>query len=94
MNSKTEKYLDKVLDYMVRNTLIKNYLFNPIFRPIDRTIPIFDPNVMNDPDYTLKLYYYLTTQFGLTNDEVKHVFFNYIEVLKDMYDKHNNNKKI
>ena len=87
-----KKYLDKVLDHMVRNTLIKNYLFNPIFRPIDRAIPIFAPDVMNDPDYIIKLYYYLTKQFGLTNDEVKYVFGKWVSVMKDMYDKHNNKK--
>ncbi len=92
-----KKYLDKVVENMVRNTLIKNYLFNPLFRPINRYIPVFSYDVTDDPEETrfiLSLYEYLTTQFGLTNDEVKHVFFNYIEVLKDMYDKHNNNKKI
>jgi len=92
MDNKTEKYLDRVLEHMVRNTLIKNYLFNPIFRPIDRAIPIFAPDVMNDPDYIIKLYYYLTKQFGLTDDEVKYVFGKWVGVMKDMYDKHNNKK--
>jgi len=94
MDNKTEKYLDKVLDHMVRNTLIKNYLFTPIFRPIDMSIPIFTPDVdlYLTWGYMKPLYNYLTKQFGLTDDEVKYVFGKWVSVMKDMYDKHNNKK--
>ena len=41
MDNKTEKYLDRVLDHLVRNTEIENYLWNPTLRVIDKPIPIF-----------------------------------------------------
>jgi len=46
MNNK--KYLDKVVDHMVRNTVIENYLWNPTLRLIDSPIPIFAPDVAED----------------------------------------------
>lgn len=93
MDSKTEKYLDKVLYHMVRNTEIENYLWNPTLRVINSPIPIFAPDVGEDSwGYMLPLYNYLTKQFGLTDDEVKYVFGKWVGVMKDMYDKHNNKK--
>ena len=93
MNSKTNKYLDKVVDHMVRNTVIKNYLWNPTLRLIDSPIPIFAPDVGDDSwGYMVPLYNYLTKQFGLTNDEIGYVFGKWVGVMKDMYDKHNNKK--
>ena len=93
MNSKTKKYLDKVVDHMVRNTEIENYLWNPTLRLIDSPIPIFAPDVGDDSwGYMVPLYNYLTKQFGLTNDEIGYVFGKWVSVMKDMYDKHNNKK--
>jgi len=90
-----KKYLDKVVEHMVRNTEIENYLWNPTFRPIDSPIPIFAPDVADDSwGYMIPLYNYLKGQFGLTNDEIGYVFGKWVSVMKDMYDKHNNNKKI
>ena len=81
-----KKYLDKVVDYMVRNTVIKNYLWNPTLRLIDSPIPIFAPDVAEDSwGYMLPLYNYLTKQFGLTNDEVQYVFGRWVGVMKEMY---------
>ena len=57
MDSKTEKYLDKVLDHLVRNTEIENYLWNPTLRVINSPIPIFAPDVGEDSwDYIIPLY--------------------------------------
>jgi len=84
MNNK--KYLDKVVDHMVRNTVIENYLWNPTLRLIDSPIPIFAPDVAEDSwGYMLPLYNYLTKQFGLTNDEVQYVFGRWVGVMKEMY---------
>jgi len=86
MDSKTEKYLDKVLDHMVRNTEIENYLWNPTLRVIDRPIPIFAPDVGEDSwNYIIPLYDYLRKQFGLTNDEIGYVFGKWVDVMKEMY---------
>jgi len=79
-------YLDKVVDHMVRNTVIENYLWNPTLRLIDSPIPIFAPDVAEDSwGYMLPLYNYLTKQFGLTNDEVQYVFGRWVGVMKEMY---------
>jgi hypothetical protein len=84
MNNKD--YLDKVVDHMVRNTVIENYLWNPTLRLIDSPIPIFAPDVAEDSwGYMLPLYNYLTKQFGLTNDEVQYVFGRWVGVMKEMY---------
>ena len=86
MDSKTEKYLDKVVDHMVRNTVIENYLWNPTLRVINSPIPIFAPDVGEDSwGYIIPLYNYLTKQFGLTNDEIQYVFGKWVDVMKDMY---------
>lgn len=88
-----KKYLDKVVDHMVRNTEIENYLWNPTLRVINSPIPIFAPDVGGDSwSYMIPLYNYLTKQFGLTNDEIGYVFGKWVDVMKDMYDKHNNKK--
>ena len=84
MNNKD--YLDKVVDHMVRNTVIENYLWNPTLRVINSPIPIFAPDVAEDSwGYMLPLYNYLTKQFGLTNDEVQYVFGRWVGVMKEMY---------
>ena len=81
-----KKYLDKVVDHMGRSTEIENYLWNPTFRPIDRPIPIFSPDVGDDSwGYMIPLYEYLTKQFGLTNDEVKYVIERWVGVMKEIY---------
>jgi len=81
-----KKYLDKVLDHMVRNTEIENYLWNPTLRVINSPIPIFAPDVGEDSwGYIIKLYNYLTKQFGLTDDEVQYVFERWVGVMKEMY---------
>ena len=81
-----KRYLDKVVDYMVRNTVIKNYLWNPTLRLIDSPIPIFAPDVGEDSwGYIIPLYDYLRKQFGLTDDEVQYVFERWVGVMKEMY---------
>ena len=88
MDNKTEKYLDRVLDHLVRNTEIENYLWNPTLRVIDKPIPIFAPDVGDDSwGYMIPLYNYLTKQFGLTNDEIGYVFGKWVDVMKDIYEK-------
>ena len=84
MNNKD--YLDKVVDHMVRNTVIENYLWNPTLRVIESPIPIFAPDVAEGSwGYMLPLYNYLTKQFGLTNAEVQYVFGRWVGVMKEMY---------
>ena len=84
----SNKYLDKVVDHMVRNTVIKNYLWNPTLRLIDSPIPIFATDVDHDSwGYMIPLYNYLKGQFGLIDDEIKYVFGRWVSVMKDMYDK-------
>jgi hypothetical protein len=83
-----KKYLDKVVNHMVKYTKIPSMLLNPLFVPINRHIPIFtdDPvNDINTTHYLLPMYSYLKTQFGLIDDEVKYVFKQYIDVIIDMY---------
>jgi hypothetical protein len=95
MENKIKRYLDRVVEYMVSNTVIKNYLLNPTFRPIDTPIPIFDPNGIDDPymvHYIKPLKKYLEEQFGLTYWEFKYVFKRYIDVMIDKYDQHHLDK--
>ncbi len=85
-----KKYLDKVVDHMVRNTVIENYQYNPKFRPVNGYIPIFSDDPVNDINtthYLLPMHDYLKKQFGLIDDEIQYVFERYVDVLKDMYNK-------
>ena len=88
-----KKYLDKVLDHLVKNTEIENYLWNPTLRVINSPIPIFAPDVADDSwVYMVPLYNYLKGQFGLTNDEIGYVFGKWVGVMKDIYEKGYNKK--
>ena len=89
-----KKYLDKVVDHMVRNTKIESLLVNPLFRPIDKYVPIFSDDPVKDIETTqyfgTSMYDYLKNQFGLIDDEVKYVLEQYINVVRGKYKKHNN----
>jgi len=89
-----KKYLDKVIGSLVRSTKIESLLVNPLFRPINKYIPIFSDDPVKDIETTqyfgTSMYDYLKNQFGLIDDEVKYVIEQYIDVVKDKYKKHNN----
>ena len=82
-----KKYLDRVIDHMVRNTLIESLLVNPLFRPINKYIPIFSDDPVKDIETTqyfgTSMYDYLKNQFGLIDDEVRYVFNRYVDIIID-----------
>lgn len=83
-----KRYLDKVLDHMVRNTEIKFFEeldYNFWFGPLSTYLPIF--SYVNDEDRISPTIFlrYCVRQFGLTEEETQYVWVNYIKTMVDKY---------
>ena len=94
-----KKYLDKVLDHLVRSTEIdyENESISVSFSPSISSrsfsssflFSLFPPSLSIRSSLLSYFYDYCKNQFGLTKDEIGYVFVKWVDVLKDKYDKHN-----
>lgn len=98
MNNK--KYLDKVVDHMVRNTKIEEYIlynkenvyhfwFEPLSTHLFNSRNLYKGDVDEDRISPTIFLRYCVRQFGLTEEETQYVWVNYI---RTMVDKHINKK--
>ena len=98
MNNK--KYLDKVVDHMVRNTKIEEYIlynkenvyhfwFEPLSTHLFNSRNLYKGDVDENRISPTIFLRYCVRQFGLTEEETQYVWVNYI---RTMVDKHNNKK--
>ena len=98
MNNK--KYLDKVVDHMVRNTKIEEYIlynkenvyhfwFEPLSTHLFNSRNLYKGDVDEDRISPTIFLRYCVRHFGLTEEETQYVWVNYI---RTMVDKHNNKK--
>ena len=98
MNNK--KYLDKVVDHMVRNTKIEEYIlynkenfyhfwFEPLSTHLFNSRNLYKGDVDEDRISPTIFLRYCVRQFGLTEEETQYVWVNYI---RTTVDKHNNKK--
>ena len=95
-----KKYLDKVIDHMVRNTKIEEYIlynkenvyhfwFEPLSTHLFNSRNLYKGDVDEDRISPTIFLRYCVRQFGLTEEETQYVWVNYI---RTMVDKHNNKK--
>jgi hypothetical protein len=95
-----KKYLDKVVDHMVRNTKIEEYIlynkenvyhfwFEPLSTHLFNSRNLYKGDVDEDRISPTIFLRYCVRQFGLTEEETQYVWVNYI---RTMVDKHNNKK--
>jgi hypothetical protein len=83
MNNKTKKYLDKVIEFIVEDTIIDNdqdlvltpFTFHLSFLSIHP--PLFHP-------YPTSFYTYCKEVYGLTNDEIIYVWEKYEDELYEI----------
>jgi hypothetical protein len=95
-----KKYLDKVVDHMVRNTKIEEYIlynkenvyhfwFEPLSTHLFNSRNLYKGDVDEDRISPTIFLRYCVRQFGLTEEETQYVWVNYI---RTMVDKHINKK--
>lgn len=95
-----KKYLDKVVDHMVRNTKIEEYIlfnsenfyhfwFEPLSTHLFNSRNLYKGDVDEDRISPTIFLRYCVRQFGLTEEETQYVWVNYI---RTMVDKQNNKK--
>ena len=96
-----KKYLDKVVDHMVRNTKIEEYRlcdgcrwvyhfwFEPLSTHLFNSRNLYKGDVDEDRINPTIFLRYCVRQFGLTEEETQYVWVNYI---RTMVDKHINKK--
>ncbi len=74
-----KRYLDKVINHMVKGTKIDNNNLTslPFFVP-QSFLPAFTPSY---PSYFFSSY--CKNTFGLTEDEIKYVWKEYIKIIED-----------
>ena len=95
-----KKYLDKVVDHMVRNTKIEEYIlynkenfyhfwFEPLSTHLFNSRNLYKGDVDEDRISPTIFLRYCLRQFGLTEEETQYVWVNYI---RTMVDKHINKK--
>ena len=74
-----KKYLDKVLDHLVRSTKI-NYENNEVNTPIPHLFPSYFHFPFTPPSTFTK---YCKDQFGLTEEEMEYVWKEYVDIIND-----------
>ena len=96
----SKKYLDRVVDHMVRNTKIEEYIlynkenfyhfwFEPLSTHLFNSRNLYKGDVDEDRISPTIFLRYCVRQFGLTEEETQYVWVNYI---RTMVDKHINKK--
>lgn len=84
----SKEYLDKVLDHLVRNTKIDyekeiiTFPFSITYDTLLFSLPFHTfYHLVTRPTYSFEIYFKNT--FGLTDDEIKYVFKQYRDNIKD-----------
>ena len=89
-----KKYLDKVVDHMVRNTKIEEYIlynkenvyhfwFEPLSTHLFNSRNLYKGDVDEDRISPTIFLRYCVRQFGLTEEETQYVWVNYIRTMVD-----------
>lgn len=89
-----KKYLDKVIDHMVRNTKIEEYIlynkenvyhfwFEPLSTHLFNSRNLYKGDVDEDRISPTTFLRYCVRQFGLTEEETQYVWVNYIRTMVD-----------
>ena len=92
MDSKTEKYLDRVIGSLVRGTNIDyekgiiTFPFSPYPLSFNLTLPFkyIPPSLsfsFSVPTYSFEIY--CKNTYGLTEEEIKYVYKQYRDIIKD-----------
>ncbi len=86
MNSKTEKYLDRVLDHLIRRTKI-DYEKGEIILPFKISSTPFGLSAFiyfyRSPPFSLPFVKYCNRQFGLTEEEIEYIYHRYVKIIED-----------
>ena len=82
-----KKYIDKVLDHLVKGTKI-DYDREEIHFPFPPSSPVtlfsfFSLSAYTLPVPSLSFSYYCKNEFGLTNEEIDYVWEMYKDIIKD-----------
>jgi hypothetical protein len=85
MNDK--KYLDKVIEHLIRRTKI-DYDKGEIIFPFTTnstpfSITYFRSPFVFNPYFSLPFIKYCNRQFGLTEDEIEYVYHRYVKIIED-----------
>ena len=93
MDNKIKRYLDMVLDHLVRGTKIdyeNERIYPSSLLPISFPLflpPSFSPLSPSSSSYSSSLSDYCRNQFGLTDEEIEYVWNEFKEIIKDKISK-------
>lgn len=84
-----KRYLDKVVDHMVRGTKVDYDEGEIIFPFTTRSTPFSLSYFLsfNSFNYSLPFIKYCGDQFGLTEEEIDYVYDRYVKIIEDKYNK-------
>ena len=93
-DDKKQKYLNKILEWFVRDTII-NYETSIIYYPFSsigptgKLLPSFFDNLKNKLSMTFPsdIHIYCRDTYGLNPDETKYIWDKYKKIIRDRYDK-------
>ena len=93
-DDRKQKYLDKILEWFVRDTII-NYETSIIYYPFSsigptgKRLPSFFDNLKNKLSMTFPsdIHIYCRDTYGLTPDETKYIWDEYKKIIRDRFDK-------
>ena len=81
-----KKYLDKILDHMVRGVKI-NYGTGRVYTPFSLPLLPLTFTFLLSTSPPLLFFKYCVNQFGLTKDEIDYVWGQYSTIIKDKISK-------
>jgi len=82
MKDKQNTYLDKVVEFLIRDTRI-DYRTNEIKFPFDKSIFSYDNYFFNMNYFSSTFSRYVTITYGLTMDEDDYVWDTYKDIIKN-----------
>lgn len=93
-DDRKQKYLDKILEWFVRDTII-NYETSIIYYPFSsigptgKRLPSFFDNLKNKLSMTFPsdIHIYCRDTYGLNHDETKYIWDKYKKIIRDRFDK-------
>ena len=93
-DDRKQKYLDKILEWFVRDTII-NYETSIIYYPFSsigptgKRLPSYFDNLRNKLSMTFPsdIHIYCRDTYGLNPDETKYIWDKYKKIIRDRYDK-------
>jgi hypothetical protein len=92
MKSSQKRYLDKIVDTLVKESIIqyeRGYVKTPLFSsPFDHLLNTDNvyPSILTHPFFSYLIVPYYKDTYGLVNDEIEYVWSDYKRIMREKID--------